>query len=56
MKTKIQAAKLATSVGIKTHVMHGKKSENIFEVMKNKNIGTTFLPNKTEKKKKLNLK
>jgi glutamate 5-kinase len=56
MKTKIQAAKLATSVGIKTHVLHGKKSENIFEVMKNKNIGTTFLPNKTEKKKKLNLK
>ena len=40
MITKVQAAKLAMSCGIKTHVMHGKNSEKIFEVLKNKNIGT----------------
>ena len=44
MITKIQAAKLATSVGIRTHIVHGKKPEKIFEILENKNIGTTFLP------------
>ena len=54
MITKVQAAKLATSAGIKTHVMHGKNPEKIFVVLENKNIGTTFLPgsDKIEKRKR----
>ncbi len=53
MFSKIQAAKLATSVGIKTHIIYGKHPENILELLEGKKIGTTFLPssNKTEKRK-----
>ena len=54
MVTKVQAAKLATSRGIKTHVMHGKNPEKIFEVLENKNIGTTFLPSSVKQKKEKN--
>ena len=44
MKSKLQAAKFATSHGIKTHIMFGKKPENILNILKNNNIGTTFFP------------
>lgn len=43
MRSKLQAAKLATSCGIKTHIIHGKTPGNILEVLSGKNIGTTFL-------------
>ena len=55
MLTKIQAAKLATSVGIKTHIMYGKKIEKILDLISEKeNIGTTFIPNENiiEKRKR----
>lgn len=54
MSTKIQAAKLATSGGIKTYIIYGRKPELIFDIMEGKNPGTTFLPNtnKTEKRKR----
>lgn len=53
MSSKVQAAKLATSLGIKTHIIYGKDPEKIFSLLDDKNIGTTFLPasNKTEKRK-----
>jgi len=53
MESKIQAAKLATSVGIKTHIIYGGKPEKIFDLLDGKNIGTTFLPSsdKIEKRK-----
>lgn len=53
MISKVKAAKLATSIGTKTHIIHGKKPERIFELLEGENIGTTFLPhaNKIEKRK-----
>ena len=53
MQTKIQAAKLATSVGIKTHVIFGKSPELIINLLNDEQIGTTFLPsgNKLDKRK-----
>lgn len=53
MISKIQAAKLATSVGVKTHIIFGGTPQNIIRVLEDKNIGTTFLPqaNKSEKRK-----
>lgn len=53
MESKIQAAKLATSEGIITHVICGKMPEKIFDLLNGSNIGTTFLPraDKNEKRK-----
>src|SRR3989338_10675844 len=53
MASKIQAAKLATSVGVKTHIIYGKEPEKILNLLDGQSIGTTFLPqtNKTEKRK-----
>lgn len=53
MESKVQAAKLATQLGIKTHIIHGKSPEKIFDILDGKQIGTTFLPsgNKIEKRK-----
>jgi glutamate 5-kinase len=53
MASKVQAAKLATSVGVKTHIMHGGKIELIPELLNEKITGTVFLPDasKTEKRK-----
>ncbi len=56
MSSKVQAAKLATSVGIITHIIHGQNPENILELLNPKNdkqTGTTFSPqsNKIEKRK-----
>ncbi len=44
MKSKLQAAKFATSCGIKTHIIFGKKPSYILDVLKNSNVGTAFLP------------
>ena len=53
MSSKIQAAKLATSVGVITHIICGKNPEKIFLLLEAKKIGTTFLPssNTVEKRK-----
>ena len=53
MESKIQAAKLATSEGIITHIIYGKKPEKMFDILDGGNIGTTFLPSsdKNEKRK-----
>lgn len=53
MVTKVQAAKLATSGGIKVHIINGNRPEKILDLISGKSIGTTFLPqaNKTEKRK-----
>ncbi len=53
MISKIHAAKLATNVGIKTHIIYGKEPELILEILNDKEIGTTFLPstNKIDKRK-----
>lgn len=45
MKSKLQAAKLSTSCGIKTHIIYGKYPKGILDVISGKNIGTTFLAN-----------
>ena len=53
MLSKIQAAKLATSIGVITHIMYGRNPEMILDLLNNKPRGTTFLPNvsKIEKRK-----
>lgn len=53
MSSKIQAAKLATSQGIKTHIMYGKKVEKLPLLLEDEKIGTTFTPcgNQFEKRK-----
>lgn len=43
MKTKLQAAKLATSQGIDTIITNGKKPSAIYEIIKGQNIGTLFV-------------
>ena len=44
MRSKLQAAKFATSCGIKTHIIFGKRPKNILDILKNNYVGTTFLP------------
>ncbi|MBI2996339.1 MAG: glutamate 5-kinase [Candidatus Melainabacteria bacterium] len=44
MVTKVQAAKIATRVGVRTHIIHGKRPEKILDLLKGEAIGTTFLP------------
>lgn len=53
MTSKVQAAKLATSCGTKTHIIHGKKVEKISNILNGEAIGTVFLPgtSKSEKRK-----
>ncbi|MCI9078532.1 MAG: glutamate 5-kinase [Lachnospiraceae bacterium] len=42
MKTKLQAASLATSQGIDTIVTNGKKPASLYEIINGKNVGTLF--------------
>ncbi len=42
MKTKLQAAELATSQGIDTIVTNGKQPENLYDIVKGKKKGTLF--------------
>lgn len=43
MKTKLQAAKLATANGTDTVITNGKHPEALYDFMKGKNIGTLFV-------------
>ena len=42
MKTKLQAAELATSQGIGTLVMNGKDLDKLYDIVDGKKIGTLF--------------
>ena len=42
MKTKLQAAKLASAQGIDTIVTNGKNPASLYDIVKGKNIGTLF--------------
>lgn len=42
MKTKLQAASLATSNGIDTIITNGKNPEDIYKIINGKSIGTLF--------------
>lgn len=46
MKTKLIAAKIATSSGIKTFIINGKKLDLITEAVNGKSVGTEILSNK----------
>jgi glutamate 5-kinase len=46
MKTKLQAAALATANGIDTIVTNGRKPECIYDILKGRSVGTLF-PGKT---------
>jgi len=43
MKTKLQAASLATNQGIETIITNGKHPERIYDIVEGKEIGTTFV-------------
>jgi glutamate 5-kinase len=45
MKTKLQAAKLATAQGIDTIITNGKNPSALYDIVKGKNIGTLFVGN-----------
>lgn len=46
MRTKLQAAKLATSNGTDTIITNGKRPEAIYDVVNGKNVGTLFVGKK----------
>lgn len=46
MKTKLQAAKLATSQGIDTIITNGKNPSCLYDVIKGKSVGTLFVGNR----------
>lgn len=46
MKTKLQAAKLATTQGIDTVVTNGKSPSALYDILKGKNVGTLFVGNR----------
>ena len=43
MKTKLQAAKLATSQGIDTIITNGKNPAALYKIVKGDNVGTIFI-------------
>jgi glutamate 5-kinase len=43
MKTKLQAAKLATIQGIDTIITNGKNPSVLYEIVKERNVGTLFV-------------
>ena len=43
MKTKLQAAKLATSQGIDTIITNGKNPDALYKIVKGDNVGTIFI-------------
>jgi glutamate 5-kinase len=47
MRTKLTAAKIATSAGVRMAIINGSKPDNFINVMKGENAGTIFLPGKT---------
>jgi glutamate 5-kinase len=42
MRTKLQAADIATAQGIDTIVMNGKDPEKLYDVVKDRSVGTLF--------------
>jgi glutamate 5-kinase len=44
MGTKITAARIATSAGVRTAIAHGKKPQNILKILEGETIGTQFEP------------
>jgi glutamate 5-kinase len=44
MITKLEAAKIATSSGIKTIIANGREKRTILRILKGEKIGTVFLP------------
>jgi glutamate 5-kinase len=47
MLSKLKAARLATAVGIKTQIISGLTAGNLTKALNNEEIGTTFLPRKS---------
>ncbi len=53
MQTKLEAARIATSSGIKTTIAYGRKEKVISRIVNNEAIGTVFIPSaKIEKARK----
>lgn len=46
MKTKLSAAQHATNAGIVCSIINGARPENLYDLIENGNIGTTFAPQK----------
>ena len=44
MKTKLQAAKIATQAGIRTVIANGKQEDVLLKTVEGKSVGTLFLP------------
>jgi glutamate 5-kinase len=44
MRTKIEAARIATAFGIRTVIAHGRREKVVEEVVSGRPVGTTFLP------------
>lgn len=44
MATKLAAARIATSTGVRTVITQGKRPQNITEILQGKNLGTQFEP------------
>ncbi|MEM7760181.1 MAG: glutamate 5-kinase [Cyanobacteria bacterium P01_A01_bin.40] len=44
MATKLAAARIATSTGVKTVITQGKKPQNILQILQGKDLGTQFEP------------
>ncbi|GBF80223.1 glutamate 5-kinase [Aphanothece sacrum] len=44
MMTKLAAARIATSAGVRTVITHGKYPHNLFKILQGENIGTQFEP------------
>ncbi len=49
MKTKLEAAKITTTVGIDMVIANGKSPDSILDIVGGKNIGTLFIAQKEEK-------
>ena len=43
MKTKLQAASLATAQGIDTIITNGKKPASLYEIVNGEDVGTLFV-------------
>ena len=44
MKTKLSAALHATEAGITCSIINGSRPENLYDLIDNKSVGTTFAP------------
>ena len=48
MRTKLQAASLATRQGIDTIITNGNSPENVYDIIQNKPVGTLFVGKKDQ--------